>query len=179
MGEKGFYDCPVRLYFYGPSDPTERARIEEQLKKDKLVKATELKNTRKDAEARRAIMGLTQGSSTAGVGEGDIIPIEPEVSLEELLHTSEKVEFRKGADAIQTMAFGEKELEKMPKADQPARLKAKLLPYQLQVCHLHAIFDVDSLILVGFEMDDYQREPQIPGEGFRRRDSALEARSER
>lgn len=124
----------MRLFFFGPSDPAERARIGEQLKKDKLVKATELKNTRKDAEARRSLMGLTQECSTAGLGKGEIVKIQPEVSLEELLHTSEKVEFRNGADAIQTMAFGEKELEKMPMADQPARLKAQLLPYQLQVC---------------------------------------------
>lgn len=121
------------LFFYGPSDRTERARIEELLKKDKLVKATELKNTRKDAEAQRAILGLTNGSSTAGIGDDPVVPVQPEVSLEELLKTSEAVEFRKGGDAIQTIAIGEDQLKKMPKADQPVQLQAQLLPYQLQV----------------------------------------------
>ncbi|KPM39771.1 hypothetical protein AK830_g6775 [Neonectria ditissima] len=131
-GEKGFYDCPVKLFFFGPSDQAERARIEESLKKDKLVKATELKNTRRDAETRRALMGLTNGSSTVGLGSGEVVHVEPEVSLEELLQTSEAVEMRSGDDAIKTLAIGEVELEKMPMADQPAKLKAQLLPYQLQ-----------------------------------------------
>ncbi|KAK7394064.1 hypothetical protein QQX98_013154 [Neonectria punicea] len=133
-GEKGFYDCPVKLFFFGLGDKAERARIEESLKKDKLVKATELKNTRRDAETRRALMGLTNGSSTAGGlgSSGDIIQVEPEISLEELLKTSEAVEMRQGGDTIKTLAIGEVELEKMPMTDQPASLKAQLLPYQLQ-----------------------------------------------
>ncbi|KAF7545073.1 hypothetical protein G7Z17_g9455 [Cylindrodendrum hubeiense] len=131
-GEKGFYDCPVNLFFFGSSDPTERARIEELLKKDKLAKATELKNTRVDAEARRKVMGLTGASTVNGLAPDGVIQTEPEVSLEDLLKTSEAVEMRKGGDAIKTLAIGEDQLEQMPKADQPARLKAQLLPYQLQ-----------------------------------------------
>ncbi|KAM5348285.1 hypothetical protein ACJ41O_008109 [Fusarium nematophilum] len=131
-GEKGYYDCPVKLFFYGPGDPAERARVEDSLKKDKLVKATELKNTRKDAEARRAVLGLTSGNSTQGLGSGPSVPQKPEVSMESLLEKSEAVEMRKGGDAIKTLAIGEEQLEKLPKADQPAQLKAQLLPYQLQ-----------------------------------------------
>ncbi|KAF4995851.1 hypothetical protein FDECE_12665 [Fusarium decemcellulare] len=131
-GEKGFYDCPVKLSFYGPSDPTERARVEESLKKDKLIKATELKKTKKEAEARRVALGLTNGGSTQGLGSGPTVPQKPEVSMESLLKNSEAVEMRSGGDAIKTLAFGEEELEKLPKADQPAQLKAQLLPYQLQ-----------------------------------------------
>ncbi|KAH6996387.1 SNF2 family N-terminal domain-containing protein [Ilyonectria sp. MPI-CAGE-AT-0026] len=131
-GEKGFYDCPVKLFFFGSSDPTERARVEDLLKKDKLVKATELKNTRKDAEARRAVMGLTGASTVNGLNQDGAIQTEPEVSLEALLKTSEAVEMRKGGDAIKILAIGEDQLEQMPKADQPSRLKSQLLPYQRQ-----------------------------------------------
>ncbi|KAF4976630.1 hypothetical protein FZEAL_6731 [Fusarium zealandicum] len=131
-GEKGFYDCPIKLFFYGLSDPQDRARIEESLKKDKLIKATELKNTRKEAEARRTALGLMNGGSTHGVGSGPVVPQKPEVSMESLLQSSEAVEMRKGGDAIKTLAIGEDELAKMPKADQPPELKAQLLPYQLQ-----------------------------------------------
>ncbi|KAF4449940.1 hypothetical protein F53441_6859 [Fusarium austroafricanum] len=132
-GEKGFYDCPVKLFFYGPSDPQERSRIEDDLKKDRLVKATELKNTRKEAEARRkAAMGLVNGSSTHGVGQGLSVPQKPEITMDNVLQKSEAVEMRKGGDAVKSLAIGEDELEKLAMAEQPKQLKAQLLPYQLQ-----------------------------------------------
>ncbi|KAF5022345.1 hypothetical protein F66182_5594 [Fusarium sp. NRRL 66182] len=132
-GEKGFYDCPVKLFFYGLSDQQERARIEDSLKRDRLIEATELNNTRKEAEARRKVaLGLTNGSSTYGVGSELVIPQKPEVTMENVLENSEAVEMRKGRDAIKSLAIGEDELEKLPKANQPEQLKAQLLPYQLQ-----------------------------------------------
>lgn len=141
-GEKGFYDCPVKLSIYGPTDPAERARVEASLKKDKLVKATELKKTKQEAESRRALMGLTSGSSSHGLPSGIVIETEPELTLESILKTSEAVEFRSGGDAIKTLAIDENQLAKMPMADQPGRLKAQLLPYQLQVSYPEACFIV-------------------------------------
>ncbi|UKZ73735.1 hypothetical protein TrVFT333_001385 [Trichoderma virens FT-333] len=130
IGEKAYYDCPIRLSFYGPSDPAERTRIEAALKADKFVKATQLKQTRKDAESRRVVLGLSQRISTAGFGDsGQAVP---EISLEEILQSSDAVEFRKGGDAIKALAMGEEELSKMPQAEQPSQLKSTLLPYQLQ-----------------------------------------------
>ncbi|RFU75228.1 hypothetical protein TARUN_7032 [Trichoderma arundinaceum] len=131
-GEKAYYDCPIRLSFYGPSNPAERTRVENALKADKLVKATQLKQTRKDAEARRVLLGLSHGSSTVGGLGSSQFPEAPEVSLEEILKSSDAVEFRKGGDAIKTLAMGEEELSKMPQAEQPNQLKSMLLPYQLQ-----------------------------------------------
>ncbi|KAM0263121.1 hypothetical protein ACHAPA_008954 [Fusarium lateritium] len=149
-GEKAFYDCPVRLFFYGPCDPTERSRIEDSLKRDKLVKATELKNTRKEAEAlRKAAMGLTNGSSTQGVGKGLTVPQKPEVTMDNVLEKSQAVEMRKGGDAIKSLAIGEDELEKMPMAKQPEQLKAQLLPYQLQ----------------GLAWMTSKEKPQLPADG--------------
>ncbi|KAF7558403.1 hypothetical protein G7046_g5754 [Stylonectria norvegica] len=132
VGEKGFYDCPIRLFFFGPSNAEQRAALEASLKKDKLVKATELKNTRKDAEAQRAMMGLRNGGSTVGLGSEPTIEPVPEVSLEMLLQTSEIVDLRQGGDVIKNLAVGEDQLEKMPYATQPPELQAQLLPYQLQ-----------------------------------------------
>ncbi|KAL6807880.1 SNF2 family N-terminal domain-containing protein [Trichoderma sp. SZMC 28013] len=129
IGEKAYYDCPIRLSFYGPSDPAERTRIEGALKADKFVKATQLKKTRKEAEARRVVLGLSQSISTAGIDTSQAVP---EVSLEEILQSSDAIEFRKGGDAIKTLAMGEDELSKMPQAEQPDQLKSTLLPYQLQ-----------------------------------------------
>lgn len=78
------------------------------------------------------VLGLHQSISTAGF-ESDKQQAAPELSLEEILKSSDAVEFRKGGDAIKTLAKGEEELSKMPQADQPKQLKSTLLPYQLQV----------------------------------------------
>ncbi|KAK2606109.1 hypothetical protein QQS21_003504 [Conoideocrella luteorostrata] len=129
-GAKGPYDCPVRLAFYGPSNPNERARIEAGLKSDKLITATELKRTRNEAEARRRVLGLKAGGSTHGFGTVAIE--EPEISLEDILKHSESVEFRNEADAIKTFAMDEQYLSQLPSCEQPTGLKATLLPYQLQ-----------------------------------------------
>lgn len=131
-GYKGSFDCPIRLAFYGPSNQRDRARIEQKLKADKLIKATELTHTRKEAEARRTMMGLTAGRSTHGFGTDGIH--EPEVSLEDIMKKSQSVELGSGADAIKPFAMDEKYLSEMPSCEQPAALKATLLPYQLQVC---------------------------------------------
>ncbi|KAH6856961.1 RAD5-like protein [Chaetomium sp. MPI-CAGE-AT-0009] len=127
-GEKGFYDCPIRMYIYGTADALGRAGLEERLKRDKLVKATQLKQTRKDNEQQRKVMGLKGGRSTAGFA-----PAEPEeVSLAQLAQTSQAVNFRAGGDIAQTLAMDEDQLSKMPQAEQPDKVSAKLLPYQLQ-----------------------------------------------
>ncbi|KAG6007531.1 hypothetical protein E4U21_005832 [Claviceps maximensis] len=129
-GYKGNFDCPIRLAFYGPSSQIDRARIEQKLKADKLIKATELTRTRKEAEAHRTMLGLKAGRSTHGFGTiGDH---EPEVSLEDILKKSESVELRDGADAVRPFAMDEKYLSQMPSCEQPEALRATLLPYQLQ-----------------------------------------------
>lgn len=127
-GEKGYYDCPVRLILYGPSNPFARANLEERLKKDKLVKATQLRQTRKENEQRRKAMGLKASRSTSGFpgDEGE------EMSLEQLAQASQAVNFRAGGDIAQTLAMDEDQLSKLPQAEQPKQLRAKLLPYQLQ-----------------------------------------------
>lgn len=122
----------MRLFFYGPSNPAERSRIEERLKADKLVKATELKRTKREAEAQRTVMGLKAGGTTHGMGTAGAD--EPELSLEDILKKSSSVEFRNGTDAIKTFSMDEKYLSEMPTCEQPDGLSAILLPYQLQVC---------------------------------------------
>lgn len=151
-GEKGVYDMPVRLCLYGPSETTERKRVESQLKSDKLVKATELNQSRKQAELERKLeaekeklgldgeelednrreeLGLKAGGTTVGITrEKDLL----QVSLEELHKLSEAVNFRQGSGDIVQSAMDEDALSQMPMAEQPDCLVAQLLPYQLQVC---------------------------------------------
>jgi SWI/SNF-related matrix-associated actin-dependent regulator of chromatin subfamily A3 len=106
-----------------------RANLEERLKKDKLLKATQLKQTRKENELQRKAMGLKSGRGTAGFAT---TPGAPEMSLEQLAQTSQAVNFRAGGDIAQTLAMDEEHLSKMPEAPQPEKVQAKLLPYQLQ-----------------------------------------------
>ncbi|KAJ4300622.1 hypothetical protein N0V88_003306 [Collariella sp. IMI 366227] len=128
-GEKGFYDCPIRLQIFGTGDPIGRADLEERLKRDRLVKVTQLKQTRKENEQLRKAMGLKSGRGSAGFTPA--AAPEP-VSLEQLAQTSQAVNFRAGGDIAQSLAMDEDQLSKMPQAQQPEQLVAKLLPYQLQ-----------------------------------------------
>lgn len=130
IGEKGFYDCPIRIFIYGTADVHVRPELEERLKTDRLLKATQLKQTRKENDQKRKAMGLKSGRGTAGLPSSE--PEVPEVSLEQLAQTSQAVNFRAGGDIVQTLAMGEDQLSSMPEAEQPATLRATLLPHQLQ-----------------------------------------------
>lgn len=136
-GEKASFDCPIRLYLYGTSAAADRARLEERLKKDKLLKATELKTTRKEAEARRKVLGLQGGGSQVGLGastSAETAEREQQDSLlQSLMAASEGFEARRTDGLTDALATGEAMLEVMPAAPQPDVLKSQLLPYQLQV----------------------------------------------
>ncbi|KAI0011614.1 SNF2 family N-terminal domain-containing protein [Xylariaceae sp. FL0662B] len=128
-GEKDYFDCPVRLYLYGTSIPSARIELENKLKADKLLKATQLKATRKEAEAQRnADMGLKNSS----VGLGTARRAEQEDELDAFLAASEAMDSRVDLDSLDLFAMDEDTLSKLPKADQPESIRSKLLPYQLQ-----------------------------------------------
>ena len=130
-GYKATFDCPIKLYVYGTSEPAARLELESKLKATKLLKATQLKTTRQDAEARRKAsqLGLKSGSSQAGLPqdeEGQNIPVQP------LMGTSEMIDTRV-EDSLKDLAMDEEALSKLPRAAQPEQLQSELLPYQLQV----------------------------------------------
>jgi SWI/SNF-related matrix-associated actin-dependent regulator of chromatin subfamily A3 len=81
-------------------------------------------------------MGLKSGRSSAGLGTTNGLvepePHTPEVTLEQLAHGSETVQFRNGEDFVNRIAMDEDKLSQMPMAEQPKSLGATLLPYQLQ-----------------------------------------------
>jgi SWI/SNF-related matrix-associated actin-dependent regulator of chromatin subfamily A3 len=146
IAEKGFYDAPIRIYIYGTSDYASRLQLEERLKSDKLLKATQLKQTRtaNDLLRHRREMGLKSGQSSAGLGSNGYDAPEPQVSLEQLTQASQAVQFRTGDDIAKTIAMDEDTLAQMPMAEQPQALKATLLPYQLQVHYLYLPTLVES-----------------------------------
>ncbi|KAI1482385.1 SNF2 family N-terminal domain-containing protein [Daldinia eschscholtzii] len=129
-GYKETFTCPVRLFFYGTSDPTKRLALEERLKADRFLKATQLKATRKEAEAQRnAAMRLRCNASTVGLGTENG---GQEQSLQELAAGSETARFRGDPRSVDVFAVDEDSLSKLPMAAQPETIKSTLLPYQLQ-----------------------------------------------
>ncbi|KAI0419289.1 hypothetical protein F5X98DRAFT_335720 [Xylaria grammica] len=127
-GEKGPFDCPIRLYFYGTSDPTGRLKLETKLKADKLLTATELKNTRKEAQAQRAIaQELKNGAPALGLGTSD--HSQPR---QEALEDSEAMDFRADPSALDVLNMDEATLSAMPQAEQPNTINSSLLFHQLQ-----------------------------------------------
>lgn len=135
-GEKAFYDCPIRLYFYGPSEPVARTVLENKIKADKLLKANDMKKNRKEAEARKNVMGMKSGTTT-GSGLGNTAEVtlqkqEQDATLQGLVATSEALETVRSDAFADTLALGEDQLKDMPMAPQPDDLKSTLLPYQLQ-----------------------------------------------
>ncbi|KAI1376930.1 SNF2 family N-terminal domain-containing protein [Hypoxylon crocopeplum] len=130
-GQKNSFDCPVRLFFYGTSDPSNRQELEAKLKDDKLLKATQLKVTRKEAEAQRAAaMRLKVNASTVGLGTDEAGQLED--PPEEVLADSEAVQLRGKLGSADLFAMDEDSLSKLPKAQQPESIQSTLLPYQLQ-----------------------------------------------
>ncbi|KAI0204912.1 SNF2 family N-terminal domain-containing protein [Astrocystis sublimbata] len=132
-GYKGEFDCPIRLYFYGTSDPRARLDLEARLKSDKLLKATELKSTRAEAEAQRALAREAKnGSSNLGLGTSDRSQSRQEVEVIEILDDSEAIDFRADPGALDVLNMDEATLSAMPAAAQPDAIKSKLLFHQLQ-----------------------------------------------
>jgi SWI/SNF-related matrix-associated actin-dependent regulator of chromatin subfamily A3 len=133
-GYKQAFDCPIRISIYGPVGAAARSALEERLKKDKLIKATQLKQTRKAAEVRREIersaMNLTSGRSSAGLPKEQPAIAGP--SVEQLMQASKVLHNHSAEDIVRTLAMDEEQLSKLPLATQPPALKAQLLPYQLQ-----------------------------------------------
>ncbi len=134
-GPKDSYDCPIKLSLYGPVNLGARTLLERSLKNDKLLTATEIKQSNKANKRReeleKAALGLRAGRSTVGFAV-DSQAAEPEISMEDLLQTSQAVNLRSGEDMAKTLAMSEEMLASLPMADQPKALRSQLLPYQLQ-----------------------------------------------
>ncbi|KAI6382048.1 hypothetical protein MCOR25_000925 [Pyricularia grisea] len=131
MGEKTAFDCPAKIFVFGTSEPLARAQLEARLKNDKLIKATQLKQTKRESELRRLPLKIT-GTSTQSLKNmrpGQQNPLE---TMENLIEQSKVVKARSGDDLVKSFAMDEEALSALPCADQPQELKSQLLPYQLQ-----------------------------------------------
>jgi SWI/SNF-related matrix-associated actin-dependent regulator of chromatin subfamily A3 len=139
-GEKGYYDCPIYIKVYGPGEPETRAALERDLSSDRVpVKKQGIatpKVTKKQMEApvpppqRRT--GYTGSSQPSGSQPEPVVGPAPELGLQHFVANSQQFNPRDVEKLVEEWGLGEKALEEMPKAKQPSKLKATLLPYQLQ-----------------------------------------------
>ncbi|KAF1984535.1 hypothetical protein K402DRAFT_358980 [Aulographum hederae CBS 113979] len=73
-GEKGFYDCPVKLKLFGPSDPMERVGITTRMKADNLpldaLKTKEKEEREKEKRRQETIKQARKSASAASGPRG-------------------------------------------------------------------------------------------------------------
>jgi SWI/SNF-related matrix-associated actin-dependent regulator of chromatin subfamily A3 len=153
-GMKSYYDCPIRLSFYGSTDPTRRALLKAEMQQAKLPIAEFLRREReekqrlKELEAKRKslLKAAKKGGLSAPSGSGgSFVPgmdvyagsssqdASANLSLDEIMRASERFNPRNIEQAVEQFGLKEEDLSAMPFVEQPEGLQTKMLPYQLQV----------------------------------------------
>ncbi|ERF68176.1 hypothetical protein EPUS_05257 [Endocarpon pusillum Z07020] len=151
-GPKGTYDCPIGLKLFGTRDPVAGAALKQQMIALNLPVAehnrAEAERKRKQKEREEALKearkansnSLRKGTNTMQIDAGSSryanlnMPGagEPTQSLAQVMETAQNYNPREVQDVVNKFGAGEDVLSAMPMADQPARLKTQLLPYQRQ-----------------------------------------------
>ncbi|KAF9890959.1 hypothetical protein FE257_005216 [Aspergillus nanangensis] len=152
-GPKTFYDCPVHLKLFGPSDPEKRQEIKRNMVKDRLPldefrkreaeerqEKKELEKAPKEAAKAAKLsrsMPLGQGQQWGAdnildyanlfTGEG----LNQE-NMEDLIGQSTTFNPRDIGKLTESFGMSESDLSNMPMADSPSALSTELLPYQRQ-----------------------------------------------
>lgn len=121
------------LKVFGPVEPTLRAELEAKLKRDKVVLKKQRTSAQKiSSQAHSSPLGsgkYTNSQSSHGM-PGSSQPEEP--TLSQFIESSTQFRPREVDKLVDEWGVGEEYLSKMPMAEQPAKLKSTLLPYQRQ-----------------------------------------------
>ncbi|KAH8731392.1 SNF2 family N-terminal domain-containing protein [Phaeosphaeriaceae sp. PMI808] len=153
-GEKGSFECPIELKFYGTNEPVERESLLSQMRADRLpvghaadrkrkeaAAAKERENVAKEAakQAKKkggaAVISLTGQdfeNSTTEFMLGSSQGFGPGLSLEDIIGGSTRYNPRNIEQVTKEFGVKEKDLVAMPKAAQPSTLLTELHPFQLQ-----------------------------------------------
>lgn len=132
-GEKGFYDCPILLKVFGPSETNDRAELEAKLKHDKVPlkkrnhAAPKVPKQPVEPPSRKPL-GYTSSQASS---QSSSQP-EPVLEIRDFIQTSERFNPRDAEQMVERYGASEDVLSKMPMADQPEKLQSTLLPYQRQ-----------------------------------------------
>ncbi|KAH7072928.1 SNF2 family N-terminal domain-containing protein [Paraphoma chrysanthemicola] len=155
-GEKGYYECPIELKFYGTNEPVERENLMSQMRSDKLPVGHAADRKRKDAAAAKERARLAKqaakdakkkGASVVGVegqsyengmsdfAAGSSQGFGPGPSIEDIVGGSERYNPRNVDQVVEEFGVKELDLAAMPQAKQPSTLLTELHPFQLQGLH--------------------------------------------
>ncbi|KAF2015748.1 hypothetical protein BU24DRAFT_422060 [Aaosphaeria arxii CBS 175.79] len=152
-GEKGFYDCPVDLFLYGTNEPVERMNLVQRMKDSKLPVKSVVDRQRREEKERKereklaakaakeakkngeAVVDAFQAWGENPLGEfagGGSQGMGPGPSMEDIMGGSQRFNPRNVEEIVEQYGIKEKDLEAIPKAEQPAALLTELHPFQLQ-----------------------------------------------
>ncbi|CAK1367714.1 unnamed protein product [Cercospora beticola] len=151
-GNIGTYDCPIVIHMYGPAPTsTEGQRLQSQMVADKLppkalkeaeraakqrekerkqAEAARLAEARRAAAAGKRAQVNSQGEFTNPGSSGFGDPSQPDMSA--IQEASQRIDPRRMANEAEKLGMSEEQLQQMPMAEQPDRVKTTMLPYQLQ-----------------------------------------------
>jgi SWI/SNF-related matrix-associated actin-dependent regulator of chromatin subfamily A3 len=193
-GSVGTFDCPLTVSLYGP-DPNldagralasrmnadklstnalkeaERARKQREKERQQQEKRRQQEEKRRRAEALRAASGGKGGrvpmantnsewANQTTPGDDPSAPV-----MEDILEASQRFNPREIGDTADKAGLQEAALQDMPMAPQPAAIKTKMLPYQLQ--GLQWLLDHENPPLPGAKDSDavqlWKKHPKTPG----------------
>ncbi|KAF1836632.1 hypothetical protein BDW02DRAFT_566900 [Decorospora gaudefroyi] len=154
-GELQYYECPIRLKFYGSNDAVIRENLVHQMRADRLpvgnlaearrqeaAAAREreraakqaAQRTKKQAAAVRASQATENSRAEFVAGSSqDIMPVPVAgPSIEDIIGGSERFNPRNVEQVVEQFGVKETDLAAMPQASQPDALLTELHPFQLQ-----------------------------------------------
>ncbi|KAH8678770.1 putative SWI/SNF-related matrix-associated actin-dependent regulator of chromatin subfamily A member 3-like 1 [Tricladium varicosporioides] len=132
-GEKGFYDCPILLKVFGPSETNARTELEARLKHDKIIlkkrhhAAPKAPKQPVEPPSRKPLGYTSSQTSSQSTSQ-----LEPVLEIRDFIQISERFNPRDAEQMVEKYGTGEDTLSKMPMADQPEKLESTLLQYQRQ-----------------------------------------------
>ncbi|KAJ4344512.1 uncharacterized protein N0V89_012255 [Didymosphaeria variabile] len=173
-GRKEYYECPLMLRIYGPSDPNTRQMLIDNMRSAGLPtsswkdvtqlqkKETQRQKERQKIAAQAAKRAKKQGGAVVVIGGGQQYGgglaeyaagssqgVEPGPTLEDIIGGSERFNPRNAEQFVEEFGIKESDLAAMPKAAQPKALSTELHDFQLQ--GLHWLLEKES--------------PKLPAEG--------------
>ncbi|PPJ54891.1 hypothetical protein CBER1_06022 [Cercospora berteroae] len=127
-GNIGTYDCPIVLPLKALKEAERAAKQRE--KERKQAEAARLAEARRAAAAGKRAQVNSQGEFTNPGSSGDGDPSQPDMSA--IQEASQRIDPRRMANEAGKLGMSEEQLQQMPMAEQPDRVKTTMLPYQLQ-----------------------------------------------
>ena len=148
-GEKGTFDCPIRLKLFGTSNPEAQGVLKQKMQ-DVRLPVNELigaeKQRKKEEKEREAAMKAARkamgmragGSQQIGPDKADFAnlsipgPRQAPITMDDILGTAQTFNPRTVSEVVDKLSGSEDALAALPMANQPDDIRTILLPYQRQ-----------------------------------------------